>query len=604
MQYGSMGIWLLIGAIILSGLLIRALPAANMTFFEPDNFYYYSILQQAHNSFLPAISAYDGAPPAESLGLYIPALLLMAAGLPVLWSMYGATLIAAALIMLLTYIFTMQLFKDRKIALLALIFIALIPASLTRTMMTEYRGDTFSAIFTLLMLIMLLKAYREHQVAWSASAGIIAALALVFWSGGTLTLAVLAFAVLGMCICAGFPAKPELHGASALLSAGSTVLMLNGAIAKSIPSPIAIGILLIAAAAILYLYLKVAKERFSKGQNAAILLLAVAAISAIFYTQIAAQGAGAPASQISELQPPNIPYLLSSYGILLFLTPAIALIGYSVPLLAIAIGMALTFLLFRKRPQDGAILLAAYFLVMLAVNAYYIRFDSLAAVPISIIAAYSISRLWSWASVALARIGAPSAAKAMRFSIMFGLLFIIATMLMVAYRDMATAQNGAGVDSNTTAAMAWIANNTPGNSSVFALWIDGSLIGALAHRKAFSDSVALQRQGFQQWSYYIKDNLSAFPVDSPGYVFTRPFYNNSMIGICLGVDNYSLMNCTEAFYPNGTMRQSYHGQFARTNFYRLQYGCTAIGCLLPAGESALKLVYTDGSDKVYVLESH
>ena len=78
---------LALAVIVLLALVLRlaSLQYAGV-FYESDVFYYFSILSQAHGLALPALSAFDLMPPAESLGLYAGPLALHLIGLPMYWA--------------------------------------------------------------------------------------------------------------------------------------------------------------------------------------------------------------------------------------------------------------------------------------------------------------------------------------------------------------------------------------------------------------------------------------------------------------------------------------------------------------------------------------
>lgn len=549
---------LVILAIISIALIIRAIPLLHMQFYEPDNYYYFSILQQAHGFSLPKVSAYDGLAPAEMVGLYAPVLLLDTLGFALPYSMYIMTALAAIGIIYLTYAFSKLIFKNEVIGLLAALILALSPANILRTMLTEFRGDTFSSLFTLLVLYFLVKAFEKKDTTNQSNIDIsmstdlplafaisFVVLALASWTGGTLTAGIAAMAI--------------------VLMALASIKKISNPLEKNIIASVLIVTL------IGMLFLLVYSTLNLSSANGSIV--------------------------INELQHPTSTILILYYGLVLFLSPAIALLMYSSPFLAVAIAVTLLLLIFRKELDNiGVMALMAYFIVLFIPSVYYIRFNALLSVPVAIISAYVVFQLALYIEKNNAKIYEMLKINS-KYLIFFFVFLMILEMGMSAIFVANTLSAGDSINATMLNAMAWLKTNTPQNSSVFAFWPDGSVISALANRKVFSDSVAAQYQGIVNAKWYLEGNLS-FQDISPNYVYARSLYLNELYSMCYGIDNNSIMNCTQAMYANGTLKASYIPEFERTNLYKL-LSCNSIPCNISQNGTTLSLAYFNNTERIY-----
>ncbi|MGC8651667.1 MAG: STT3 domain-containing protein [Candidatus Micrarchaeia archaeon] len=142
--------------------------------YEPDGFYYYSIITQtiANHYIRPQYSALSGFPThnivAESPGLeyitVIPYMLLHYFGITALQIMRIMPIVFALLEIITAYYLTRFIVDSRLAGLLAMFFIAVSSGNIARTAALVYRGDSFISLFLMLALLFMLMALRDADM--------------------------------------------------------------------------------------------------------------------------------------------------------------------------------------------------------------------------------------------------------------------------------------------------------------------------------------------------------------------------------------------------------------------------------------------------------
>ncbi|MGC8586588.1 MAG: STT3 domain-containing protein [Candidatus Micrarchaeia archaeon] len=161
-----------VAVILLIGIFERAGMLKYQGLYEPDGFYYYSIIMQtiANHYIRPALSIYSGFPwhnpIAESPGLeyitVIPYMLLHYFGVSALQIMRAMPIFFALLEIITIYYLTKFIVNSRIAGLLAMFFLAVSSGNIARTAALVYRGDSFISLFLMLSLLFMLLAL-EHM---------------------------------------------------------------------------------------------------------------------------------------------------------------------------------------------------------------------------------------------------------------------------------------------------------------------------------------------------------------------------------------------------------------------------------------------------------
>ncbi|MDE1851651.1 MAG: glycosyltransferase family 39 protein [Candidatus Micrarchaeota archaeon] len=192
-------LFLILGILTVTmGVVIRAVMLKNLGFFEPDVYFYYSVLRETiQNGFIvPTYSYLSGFPAHNHIGeapgiIYmsaIPYFFLRYLGVSYYTVMRLVPILFGVLTMIGTWMLARRLSKSPVFGLLVLFLTAVSIGSLSRTAGTEYRGDTFIGVFILAALYLMLKGLEETgnvRKAYYAIAlsGVVLSLGSVVWNG-------------------------------------------------------------------------------------------------------------------------------------------------------------------------------------------------------------------------------------------------------------------------------------------------------------------------------------------------------------------------------------------------------------------------------------
>jgi hypothetical protein len=517
-------IYLLLALIIMLGLGLRLLTLRYNSLIEPDNYYYLSILNASHGLSLPAITL-DGFPPAEQYGLYLVTLIPhVLTGIGIFTLMLFMAPIYSIITILLVFIFARMLTKRADIALIAALLCAVLPAALNYTLAGSYRGDSFINVFILASAIILYKLqetfqdkhckYRLCQIALIALLILVLFCAYELWAGGRIAIAIIAVAIVGMLLLS----SKVPYAVKAVIVLIAIYLLLTESSLIFIPPPTTIPF-------------------------------------------------------ISEVLPPTISSISSLFSILAFLSPAPLALS---PFLAAFGALVIWFLIGSKFGSDRGATLFSYLLVTLIMTSFYVRCSDLSYIPISIIMAWVIIKLYEKGGLAA-------------LIAILSVILLQSAVIAVIYQP----ANDLAYPSFVNA-LSWLHSNAPAGSYVLANWQDGSELMAAGFH-VYSDSVGAIDDP-QHEVYWSLTNSSSLPfTPKPSYLLIRSLEINESPYLCDEKEEPTFTNATQCLiFLNKTYLASH-----QPNFYRLWYACDAVGCQTDVGSASLYLVFSENDTKIY-----
>ena len=629
---------LLILAIVILAVFFRSSMLHYFGFYEPDGFYHFSVIRAAvlNNFVIPTYLSISGwphdTPVTEPFGLYwmtlIPYYFLRFVGISYYTIERWIALVFGVLTVIAMYFLARTLSKDKLFAIMAMALIALSMGDAARTSALIYRGDSFISLFLIVSLIMLIHAFnaqdRNRKIVYAIIAAFVLSLGNIVWNGASFTTVVYLFAVVIMLVL-GFLLEDEklianVRYAFIMLAVWFVLVTIYTALHFNYPEALtggyflAVYALLLAGWCMVY-YLQKNKSRFHSlvgsvasrlGVVSIMVVVSIAAIFIIpgFYSRIFVQNGfangGSFAVTIQELSPPTYQFLYASFGPVLFTTPmtlvmALATINYSLRVVfwLVVLACLLLYLFMqaydskgffggnaraRLELKESMLLVASYFAITAFLQMSVIRFNSLIAIPMAVLSAYTIywlammfKGLWDtkvsgiaagivtglglftvliltlvwthvpalWMALAmlisilvlLLFIFTPTGKKALSASttmgMLAGLLIILVFFAVLVYTDIQYTQGLTQADSMNPqlfAATAWLKNNTPSNAVILTLWPDGSVVEGVSNRTSVMDSVGSQNATkslyFARWIF----NSSSDPQFLLGNITGRPDY--------------------------------------------------------------------------------
>ncbi|MDE1869328.1 MAG: hypothetical protein KGH60_05200 [Candidatus Micrarchaeota archaeon] len=219
-------------AILLIGIMLRSTLIQYQGLFEPDGFYYYSVINQTiHNNLtVPGYSALSGFPwhnprgdePGLPFLTVLFYLILKPIGATALQVMRNLPVLFGLIYMVLAYFLAKGLSNSRTLGIISMAFVGISSGNIARTAATVYRGDTFISLFILVALLFLFKAFKSETGSIGrylaiALASITLSLSIMVWSGSPFIIAVYMFALLMFAIY-GFVAADHRFLKTALAS--------------------------------------------------------------------------------------------------------------------------------------------------------------------------------------------------------------------------------------------------------------------------------------------------------------------------------------------------------------------------------------------------
>ncbi len=644
--------YLLIGlavVIILLNIILRAGLLQYPGLFEPDGFFYYAVIKQAIASHF-VVSNYlniSGFPLHNFIGearglIYLTViayyLLHGITGLSALTIMRWMPILFGVLYAILAYFIAKEISNSKVLGLLAMFFVSVSSGNIARTAGSVYRGDSFITLFIMLALLLMLKCFQEkkHWMKWVwgllSSVGL--ATGIVVWTGSPFIIVIYLLALL-FAIFYGFVKFDKNILLSSLIVSIALLVMhilqvayVSAGIARAAELSgnnfllLYVPILACSIAAYYLVSRKGTSRILSTAKNrlmaalVAILIIGVAmlalfgpALSVIASplapatnTTVNSNGVNSTVSRsigstTQELQAPTYSFLWSSFSLQLFLAP-----------LGIAIFVLIAFLVYKgerliKRDHFnlsiiGFLVVLAYLLVTVYMQAEAIRFNAIVSVPLAILSAFAVyaagkifynstvrkrsidvAILIVIAIVAIAIIYWLYGTLSYQFSMavipvviwvcitaevliiiiliallgycIYGLAkgrtklkYVILAIVFViiiftsynTYFESYTAAQADGINPGFLNAMTWMKNNTPTNSTVLALWPDGSVVEGWANRTSYMDSVGGENGSriypFSKWLFSTTtDGQYFYNIGKPDYLVARSFWYQELGGI-------------------------------------------------------------------------
>lgn len=361
---------LLLLAVIVIAIYLRITMLQFYGFYEPDGFYYYSVIRAAVNNGIfniPKVLSISGwpsnAPVTEAKGIFlstlIPYAFLQFFGVSYYTVMRLMPVIFGLLDMFGAYLLSRYLSRDKLLALLVMAFVGFSMGNAARTSALIYRGDTFVSFWLLIALVFFVETMRQEKKTMSILFAVLAGLALAFanfsWNGSPFADATFIFAF-ALLVVAGYIMRKdqvikdskylllamlvwffvvELGQSAGLIGGQQLVSPSLQVLGFTIPSfiPIYLGLL----ALYLFIYalnfnlltFSFLKQLSMPGRLFVMVLLVIigialftAALPSVVYNIFVGNGfithPGSFGTTIQELQPPNAQFLYTSFGVVMF----------------------------------------------------------------------------------------------------------------------------------------------------------------------------------------------------------------------------------------------------------------------------------------------
>ncbi len=538
-------------------------------FFEPDGFFHYAVIRQAitlNHGIVPMNLTLSGFPAHNAItepgGLYyvtiIPYAVLQYFGISYYTIMRYIPLVFGMLDAIGAYFIAKYLTNSRVAGLLAMLFISISSGDIARTAALVYRGDGFVTIFILVAFMLFVKTVMgsgRRSWIYAALAGITLAVAEAAWGGAPFGLVAFMAAIILLIVYAFIRADEKLLKPAVTLSLGLLLfygiqrLFIAVKILRYVPAlgsihffifylPILLG-------SLVALYLVRGRRRFDAiagtWQRRAALAIALVALAVIalvvaspgYIGQLvnSAIGTGSLGTTIEELQRPSLAFIWQSFSWQIVLAP---------------LGVVLFLLLGRRivskehsmTANIAFIAVIAYFMVTLWLQLSAIRYNSLVAAPIAILAAYAVY------AVPKSLMG-----NRRRWLIYIPIAIFAALMVLNTMQTFGSSFSSGQADGITPQflqAMAWLRGNTPANATVLALWPDGSVVEGWGSRTSLMDSVGGQSgariYNFSQWLFSTVPNATyLYNAGRPQYFVVRGYWIYEIGGIATegGISNTS-----------------------------------------------------------------
>jgi asparagine N-glycosylation enzyme membrane subunit Stt3 len=204
--------------IIILNIVLRAGLLQYQGLFEPDGFFYYSVIRQAINNHF-IVSNYlniSGFPWHNFIGeapglIYLTVifyyLLHGITGLSLLTVMRWMPILFGVLYTILAYYLAKTVSNSKALGLIAMLLVSVSSGNIARTAGTVYRGDSFITLFVMLALLLMLKCFEEKKHwmkwVWGLLSSIALASGIVVWTGSPFIIVIYLLALL-LAIIYGF----------------------------------------------------------------------------------------------------------------------------------------------------------------------------------------------------------------------------------------------------------------------------------------------------------------------------------------------------------------------------------------------------------------
>ncbi len=630
--------------IIVIGVYMRMGLLKYQGFFEPDGFFHYAVIKAAiaNGYAIPMRLGLSGFPVhnmiTEPLGFYYMSMIsyvLFGKLISLINIMRLIPILFGILDMIGAYFLVRYLSKSKVLGLLTMFFVAVSGGDIARTGALVYRGDGFITIFMIIALIFFIKAFksdnRKTLLKLIAVSTVVLGIGTAVWGGAPFMLFVYMVAVLLITIYGFIRADADMLFKSIIISLMLLVTyiiqhiwiyikVIRGGEALSSLHFFIFYLPILVGSIIAYLLIK-DREKFpsftvnSIKRIRFIVLLMISgiiliiAVSGSYLNKIASGGglviAGTHLTEsIQELQHPTLQFIWSSFN---FQLP-LAIIGVVLFILfANKVGNREMFRLRRINLNINAAFLSilSYFILTGYLQYNAVRFNSLLAVPVSILAAYSVyvvghallektkdmhikkiaivvitASLYMITTTILIFTGklslfgiyidgvvciilvgiisyiiSKNISKELKGYSVLGFFFIglVSILLfygaLLSFTQTLSVVQADGINSNFLSAVTWLKTNTLRNATTLAVWPDGSVIEGWGDRMSSTDSVGGQnQQRIQGFANFILNNSSDIQylkrMGKPGYLLARYYWMQELGGIVLesGITNNGLKN--------------------------------------------------------------
>ncbi len=336
---------------------LRTTMAKYWGFFEPDDFYHFSVIRAAvnNNFFIPVDLSISGwpqhAPISEPRGLYwvtlLPYFFLRFAGISYYTIMRYISVVYGLLDMVGAYLLARLLSKDKFFLLLVIVLVGLSSGDAARTSALIYRGDSFVTVFLIAALLFFVYIFksrtRQNKVIFAVLSGISLSLANFVWNGAPFVTLVYIGTFLLVLVVSFVNRKEEMLNdlvyvlaALGIWFAFVSVYLLAGQIWRGSqvltgPSFLIVYLVMIAA---WYISREIAKRNYIGSKLGRLLFIVVASLAGVIIVYAVAPNlvlnivvnnglidTTSFSVTIQELTPPTYSFLFSSFGYMLYSSP-------------------------------------------------------------------------------------------------------------------------------------------------------------------------------------------------------------------------------------------------------------------------------------------
>ncbi len=574
--------------IVLIGIYLRVGMLKYQGLFEPDGFFHYSVLQQiVSNHFIEPINTSLSGFPAphyieEPDGLYYVTIILYFFLRFFGISLYSLMRIIPVLFGISDIIgsfFLIRFFsKNNYLSLLGMFFVAVSNGDIARTAALVYRGDGFITIFMIITLILMLKTLEskdKKRYFYAIGTGIISGIGIGIWNGSPFTLLVFILAMIFIIIYSFLIANKDYLFNTILLTFAvllshivQDLLYRLTIIRVTLPFTdwhfyIFFMPLLIFSILAYYLIksskLKLITHNFKNRLLFTVIIILVASlvIISIFYNYLAFASTGygmlsrnsALGVTIEELLPPTYAFIFASFYYQLYLAP-FAIILF----LGIFIFIKIYNKYYSTSPKlsfksidknylgdlsvSAFLIILSYFLLTSNLQSTAIRYNSLVSIPIALFSAYAIYLISALVYKLFKKILTSNVnLKYYAFIVYVFILFIFFyNSFNFSHAQAYSSTQADDINPLFLNAMTWLRANTPQNSTVLALWPDGSVVEGWGHRRSLMDSVSGQIASniypFAKFVFNQTNNQTyLFSIHRPNYLVVRYFWFYELGGI-------------------------------------------------------------------------
>ena len=610
--YGNLLFAALVIAILCLTVYFRAPMLHFFGFYEPDGYYHYSVIRAAINNgfVVPTHLGISGWPGhtliGEPYGLYyvtlVPYYFLRFFDISYYTIMRLLPVFYGLLDVIGAYFLSRYLSKDRLFGLLVMLFVALNMGNAARTSALIYRGDSFVTPFLLASLIFTIEIFRTEdfrkKIAYTLASGFLLALCNLVWNGAPFATATYIFAM-ALIILFGFVfSNRKMIGNCKYLLIVLLAWYIFVAIFRSAglipfePTFTGLYFFMLFGALLFGWYLTAYLDKdksplaalgldkpylrflLAAGFIAAVIAIIYLFIPGLVYQIFIANGfeinGNNFSATIQELQAPTAQFIFASFGLQILTPPGLVVYIFTIfgqyatafwALMLVALLPYFFMQVYDSKGFDGGsarvnfdfsvtmLVVLSFFALTAYLQMHAIRFNSLVSVPLSIIFAYTVYWLVTYArkrgpwyilpiffsvlvvsADVLFLVGAISYLVGSPIIIFISLLLVGYWLMMIATKyktanltayfliilliafmvgidliyinSLSPADN---INPMFISSLSWLKSNAPGSSVVLTLWPDGSVIEGVANLTSVTDSVGSQNSSkanpFAAWLF-------------------------------------------------------------------------------------------------------